>query len=112
MPQLTLRSTTPPPCAWCGRPTVDRVQPEIEAYLESRHDLLAFLDADDRWVQSKLTHQLAALAGEPELDAVFGHVRQFVSPDVWDEVIRCVRIPEIVMPAQLPHGDADPTAGL
>jgi glycosyltransferase involved in cell wall biosynthesis len=44
----------------------------------SRGDLLAFLDADDRWLPDKLARQLAALARNPELELLFGHARQFV----------------------------------
>ena len=43
---------------------------------------LAFLDADDRFLPDKLERQLAALAHDPELDMVFGHVREFVSPEL------------------------------
>jgi len=46
---------------------------------------LAFLDADDLWLPDKLARQLAALARRPELDMVFGHVRQFHSPDLDEE---------------------------
>ena len=44
-------------------------------------ELLAFLDADDRWLPGKLAAQRAALAGDPALDAVVGGVRHFLSPD-------------------------------
>ena len=44
-------------------------------------NLLAFIDSDDRWRSNKLELQLAALAREPDLAMVFGHVQQFVSPD-------------------------------
>jgi glycosyltransferase involved in cell wall biosynthesis len=44
-------------------------------------DLLAFLDADDRWLPGKLAAQHAALAADPDLDAVVSGVRHFLSPD-------------------------------
>jgi len=43
---------------------------------------LAWLDGDDYWTPDKLAVQAAALAADPALEAVFGHVRQFISPDV------------------------------
>jgi glycosyltransferase involved in cell wall biosynthesis len=47
--------------------------------------LLAFLDADDLFPSDRLERQMAAFLREPTLEAVFGHVREFLSPDL-DEV--------------------------
>jgi glycosyltransferase involved in cell wall biosynthesis len=44
-------------------------------------ELLAFNDADDLWAPTKLATQATLLATDPDLDAVFGAVQQFVSPD-------------------------------
>jgi len=44
--------------------------------------VLAFQDADDIWLPEKLERQLEALTSDPSLEAVFSHVRQFVSADV------------------------------
>jgi glycosyltransferase involved in cell wall biosynthesis len=45
-------------------------------------EFLTFLDADDRFPPDKLDIQLRAFAAEPALDVVYGHVREFVSPDL------------------------------
>ncbi len=44
--------------------------------------LLSFLDADDLWSPGKLARQVAALDADPQLDMVFGYVRQFHSPEL------------------------------
>jgi glycosyltransferase involved in cell wall biosynthesis len=50
-------------------------------------EYLAFLDSDDLWLPNKLSLQMAAFAIDSELDAVFGYVQQFFSPEV-DEQFR------------------------
>lgn len=45
-------------------------------------NVLGFHDADDIWCEPKLELQVAALQADETIDAVFGLVRQFVSPDV------------------------------
>lgn len=45
---------------------------------KSRHGLVAFLDADDVWMPDKLARQVAVLLEAPDVEAVFGHVRERV----------------------------------
>ncbi len=67
----------------------------------SSGNLLAFLDADDIWVANKLVLQLAAFARQPELDVVYGHARQFYSPEVSEEFKNQKGYAKEVMPATL-----------
>lgn len=53
--------------------------------------LLAFLDHDDVWLPAKLETQLAALDRSRELAGVFGHMLEFVSPDVAPDVASTLR---------------------
>jgi glycosyltransferase involved in cell wall biosynthesis len=48
----------------------------------AKGEVLAFIDADDRSPPGRLALQWAVLAADPELDAVFGHVREFLSPEL------------------------------
>jgi len=44
----------------------------------------AFLDADDVWMPEKLAQQIESFAAQPNLEAVFGQMEQFVSQDSAD----------------------------
>lgn len=48
-------------------------------------DLLGFCDADDLWTPRKLEIQKDLLEKSGQVDAVFGQVRQFVSPELSEE---------------------------
>jgi glycosyltransferase involved in cell wall biosynthesis len=60
---------------------------------EASGDLYAFLDADDRFTPGKLTLQQAALDANPQLDMVFGHVREFLSPELDEQTRARLRPP-------------------
>jgi glycosyltransferase involved in cell wall biosynthesis len=66
----------------------------------ARGDYLAFLDADDLWEPEKTALQVAAFEAEPELQLVFGHVRQFLSPDLTAEEAERIRVPAAPQPAE------------
>jgi len=48
----------------------------------AKGDLIAFLGADDVWMDDKLVQQVQTLSAESSLEAVFGQVQQFYSPDL------------------------------
>jgi glycosyltransferase involved in cell wall biosynthesis len=56
-------------------------------------ELYAFLDADDRFTLGKLRLQKGALDADPGLDMVFGHVREFLSPELDEETRASLRPP-------------------
>lgn len=59
---------------------------------------LGFLDADDIWLPGKLDLQIRALDAEPAVDMVFGHVEEFISPDLDDATRRTLRPHESPLP--------------
>ncbi len=69
---------------------------------EARGEYVAFLDHDDVWEADKLEHQLAALAADPGLDLVFGHMRQFRSPEIPAPVAARIHCPPEPQAALLP----------
>jgi glycosyltransferase involved in cell wall biosynthesis len=64
-------------------------------------EYLAFLDADDLWSESKLAIQRTTFDQRPKLDIVFGHVLQFVSPELGEEQKRKIYCPSDPMPGYL-----------
>jgi glycosyltransferase involved in cell wall biosynthesis len=59
---------------------------------------IAFLDADDLWKPAKTAVQLAALEAQPELQIVFGHVRQFLSPNFGPDDAAALNVPSAPQP--------------
>jgi glycosyltransferase involved in cell wall biosynthesis len=56
-------------------------------------DLFAFLDADDRLVPRALERLARVLEEDRSLQAVYGHVREFVSPDIDTDALVRLRAP-------------------
>lgn len=65
-------------------------------------DSLAFLDADDFWMPDKLRLQREAFARRPDLDMVFGTVRQFLSPDLTEKERAQRKIEQEILPGRSP----------
>jgi glycosyltransferase involved in cell wall biosynthesis len=72
-------------------------------------DLIAFLDADDRWLPEKTALQIAALSRDSGLAVVFGHGRRFLDTGS-DERIVDIRA-AVVRGAGLFHRQALEQAG-
>lgn len=68
----------------------------------SSGEFLAFLDADDLWTNNKLSLQMKAFESDHSHDIVFGHVHQFISPELPEEFKKRIKCPSELMPGRLP----------
>lgn len=64
--------------------------------------ILAFLDADDLWLPTKLARQMAVLVNQPTVDMVFGHVEHFLAADLPDAARAQLHCPAGAVPGYLP----------
>ena len=63
---------------------------------------LAFLDQDDLWWKNRLACQMTAFDNDPQLDMVFGYIRQFHSPDLEEKLKQKIYCPKKDMPGYHP----------
>lgn len=68
---------------------------------ESRGAFIAFLDADDIWVDDKLESQMALLRERPDVDLCSGHLKSFWIPELDHERARFEHHPYHAERAQL-----------
>ncbi len=64
------------------------------AVAEAHGDYFTFLDADDRFPPERVQLAVEALEADPELEAVFGHIHEFLTPDIDPEVRAKMRAPQ------------------
>ena len=64
-------------------------------------ELIAFLDADDVWPLGSLATRLALLDGDRGLDMASGLVKQFISPELPDEIRRTLVCPDTTSRARV-----------
>jgi glycosyltransferase involved in cell wall biosynthesis len=68
----------------------------------AKGSFFAFLDQDDLWVENKLILQVSAFENDAGLDAVFGQVKQFHSPEADELFKQNTFCPPSLMPGYLP----------
>ena len=68
----------------------------------AKGSFIAFLDSDDLWLPDKLALQSEAFRNDPGLDAVFGMLGQFISPELTPEESAGIHCPAEASPARLP----------
>lgn len=68
---------------------------------DAQGEWLAFCAADDLWTPGRLEKQMSAFAATPAPDLILGHVRQFFSPELSQEVTRRYYCPPEPQPGLL-----------
>jgi glycosyltransferase involved in cell wall biosynthesis len=71
------------------------------ALAQARGDYIAFLDGDDVWEARKTEWEVEAFAADPSADIVYGHVKQFLSPECDPALADRFRVPERPQPGIL-----------
>jgi len=66
---------------------------------KSEGEYISFLDADDLWRPDKLNLQIKTFDTYPTIDMVFGHMIQFLSPDLEDNLKANIVLIEGIMPS-------------
>jgi glycosyltransferase involved in cell wall biosynthesis len=64
----------------------------------ARGDFFSSLDADDCWSKNKIKRQMDVFSEDSTLDIVFGHVKQFHSPELSEEEKQKIWCPDDLMP--------------
>ncbi len=59
---------------------------------------LTFIDADDLWDRDRLSVQYSYLQDHPDIDLLFSHIRQFISPELTDAEKENLFIPKVEQP--------------
>ena len=92
-----------PPVRCIGQKRGGMAAARNRAVQEATGSYFAFLDADDRFPPHKLERQLAAFDADPELDVVYGHVTEFLSPDLDAAALALLRQPKHDVPWPTPN---------
>ena len=66
-------------------------------------EYFSFLDADDRFRPEKIERQMEILDASPSVDMVFGHMTEFVSPDIDEHSAALLRKPVHNLPWRTPN---------